>query len=177
MGCDTVHISMELPDFTASHSRWMQSQYSQPWGSQIISPQLVSIYSFAELVQPWSGVASSGALSGNQCCAPGSQIILLYHSVRRATHRLWNCGSHSTGEPPSSQAFFKTVYSCIYAEFWQVSTSGRFNIGVSEQAAAASETFRDSFFFVTAWQLKTKLRGFGPRANYTDRATAVCRRS
>jgi hypothetical protein len=24
---------------------------------------------------------------------------------------------------------------------------------------------------------KTKLRGFSPQANYTDRATAVCRRS
>jgi hypothetical protein len=26
-------------------------------------------------------------------------------------------------------------------------------------------------------QRKTKLRGFSPQANYTDRATAACRRS
>jgi hypothetical protein len=26
-------------------------------------------------------------------------------------------------------------------------------------------------------ELKTKLRGLSPRANYTDRATAACRRS
>jgi hypothetical protein len=26
-------------------------------------------------------------------------------------------------------------------------------------------------------KLKTKLRGFSPQANYTDRATAACRRS
>jgi hypothetical protein len=28
-----------------------------------------------------------------------------------------------------------------------------------------------------AYELKKKLRGFSPQANYTDRATAACRRS
>jgi hypothetical protein len=33
------------------------------------------------------------------------------------------------------------------------------------------------YYIMTLNQTKTKLRGFGPRANYTDRATAACWRS
>jgi hypothetical protein len=37
----------------------------------------------------------------------------------------------------------------------------------------------DSFFvkLLTKTKKKTKLRGFSPQANYTDQATAACRRS
>jgi hypothetical protein len=35
----------------------------------------------------------------------------------------------------------------------------------------------DDIFRNTYWVAKTKLRGFSPQANYTDRATAAFRRS
>jgi hypothetical protein len=33
---------------------------------------------------------------------------------------------------------------------------------------------RRSYVTFNVWKAKTKLRGFGPRANYADRATAAC---
>jgi hypothetical protein len=70
-----------------------------------------------------------------------------------------------------NKSYFKTIY-----------------LGVEVLTAAVTSRYRDGLFVIVCILLcimiggiwpstQQKLRGFSPPANYTDRATAACRRS